>query len=290
MSESSILDAGAITPTQAEFRRISQLAYEKFGLCLRAGKESLVAARLGKKIRQGGFRSFAEYHRHVISDPTGEAVMELIDALTTNYTCFLRERAHFDFLAQAATGEFRDLRTLRVWSAACSTGEEPYSIAMCLLEAARASACRWTADLRILATDISMRVLAKASRAVYEAERFRGIPEHWWKRYLLRGEDGCAGFYKVKPEITKSVEFERLNLLEPFAGRSFDAILCRNVMMYFDKRTQQNLVRRLAECLEPGGYFFVGHSETLTGIDHELRYVRPAVYRKERAPESRRRS
>ena len=283
MSQPMVLDIGTLTPTPAEFRRISQLAHEKFGLCLRDGKESLVAARLGKKIREGGFRSFSEYYRHVISDPTGDALMELIDSLTTNYTSFLRERAHFDFLVQAATGEFRDYRALRVWSAACSTGEEPYSIAMCLREAARGSACRWAADLRILATDISVRVLAKARRAVYEMERFRAIPEHWWRSYLLRGEGQCDGFYKVKPEITKSVEFVRLNLLEPFPKDSFDAIFCRNVMMYFDKPTQQNIVRRLAECLDPGGYFFVGHSETLTGIAHEMCYVSPAVYRKKTA-------
>jgi chemotaxis protein methyltransferase CheR len=282
------LDAASLTPTPSEFRRISQLAYEKFGLCLRDGKETLVAARLGKRVRQGGFRSFAEYHRHVISDPTGEALIELIDSLTTNYTCFLRERPHFDFLTKAATSEFRDYGGLRLWSAACSSGEEPYSLAMCLLDAARAGGIRWAQNLRILATDISVRVLAKAKRGVYEAERFRAIPDHWWRSYVLRGEGTCAGFYKVKPEIAKCVEFDRLNLMEPFPRGTFHAIFCRNVMMYFDKPTQQGIVTRLTECIESGGYLFVGHSETLTGIDHDLSYVRPAVYRKRAFDERRR--
>jgi len=274
-------DARAPELSAADFRKISELAHRKFGLSLKTGKEGLVAARLGKKIRQGGFRSFADYHRHILSDQTGQALVELIDALTTNHTCFLRERAHFDFLGQIAAGEFSSLTDLRVWSAACSSGEEPYSLAMYLSEIGQKAACRWISKLHIVATDISTRVLAKSERAVYEAERFSGIPEQWWKKYLLRGRGGCEGFYQVKPEIRRLVEFERLNLIEPLPRRVFHVIFCRNVMMYFDKPTQQDIVSRLADCLEPGGYLFVGHSETLTGIDHSLHYVKPAVYRRQ---------
>ena len=279
--ERSYSDASGLTLKPAEFRQISELAYERFGLDLKGGKEALVAARLGKKLRQLGFQSFGEYYRHVVSDASGEALVELIDSLTTNHTSFLRERAHFEVLAEAARGEFPGIRTLEIWSAACSSGEEPYSIAMCLTDALARAGRR---AFRILATDISTRVLALAGRAVYPAERFRELPEAWRRAYLLRGEGECRGFYKIKPEIARPIEFKRLNLIEPFSGsRLFHVIFCRNVMMYFDKPTQQDIVQRLSHRLEPGGYLFVGHSESLTGVQHELRYVRPAVYRKEKS-------
>src|SRR5271170_625759 len=134
-NETAFQEGGEIKLTEAEFRQISDLAYQRFGLDLKRGKEALVAARLGKKLRKLGFQSFARYHRHVLADSSGDALIELIDALTTNHTSFLRERAHFEFLARAADEEFRAASTLRVWSAACSSGEEPYSIAMCLAEA-----------------------------------------------------------------------------------------------------------------------------------------------------------
>ncbi len=272
--------SGGVTLEPGEFRQISELAYRRFGLDLKRGKEALVAARLGKKLRQWGFQSFSEYYRHVVADSTGEALIELIDSLTTNHTSFLRERAHFEFLARAVNEEFGQLRTLNIWSAACSSGEEPYSIAMCLAERLAGAGGR---GFRILATDISTRVLALARRAVYPAERFSEAPEAWRRAFLLRGEAASRGFYKIKPEIARTVEFGRLNLIEPFPpGRTFHVIFCRNVMMYFDKSTQQDIVARLSRQIELGGYLFVGHSESLTGVEHELRYVRPATYRKER--------
>jgi len=272
--------ATGVTLRREEFRQISELAYERFGLDLKRGKEALVAARLGKRLRQLGFDSFGEYYRHVVSDSTGDALVELIDSLTTNHTSFLRERAHFEFLARAASEEFAKIRKLEIWSAACSSGEEPYSIAMCLADRIAASSGR---GFRILATDISTRVLALAERAVYAAERFSEAPEAWRRAYLLRGQGPSRGFYKIKPEIARAVEFARLNLIEPFGHqRAFHVIFCRNVMMYFDKPTQQDIVARLSRSLELGGYLLVGHSESLTGVEHELQYVRPAVYRKEK--------
>jgi chemotaxis protein methyltransferase CheR len=266
--------------TATEFHQIRDLAYQRFGLDLKSGKEALVAARLGKKLRKLGFRTFAEYHRHVLADSTGDALIELIDALTTNHTSFLRERAHFEFLSRAANEEFRDVSTLRIWSAACSSGEEPYSIAMCLAEASPKSPTRL---FRILATDISTRVLDTARRGVYPESRFNDVPESWRRAHLLRGRGGSTGFYKVKPQLSQLVEFTRLNLIEPFPARQpFHVIFCRNVMMYFDKPTQQSIVQRLSGCLEPGGYLFVGHSESLTGVQHDLHYVRPATYRNQK--------
>jgi chemotaxis protein methyltransferase CheR len=280
-TEQSYSDATGLTLKPGEFRQISELAYERFGLDLKRGKEALVAARLGKKLRQLGFQSFSEYYRHVVSDASGEALVELIDSLTTNHTSFLRERAHFEVLAHAAREEFPNIRTLEIWSAACSSGEEPYSISMCLADALRRAGGK---AFRILATDISTRVLALARRAVYPAERFRELPDAWRRAYLLRGEGECRGFYKIKPEIAQPVDFQRLNLIEPFQDqRLFHVIFCRNVMMYFDKPTQQDIVQRLSRRIELGGYLFVGHSESLTGVEHELRYVRPAVYRKEKS-------
>jgi chemotaxis protein methyltransferase CheR len=281
VNEQIYSDGAGLTLKASEFRLISQLAYERFGLDLKAGKEALVAARLGKWLRKGGFQSFDDYYRHVLADKTGEGLIGLIDSLTTNHTSFLREKAHFEFLTRAVTEEFREIAGIEIWSAACSTGEEPYTIAMSLSDTlARAGGKR--RDFRILATDISTRVLGIAKRGVYDAERFRELSEAWRKAYLLRGGGECGGLFKFKPEIIKRVAFERLNLIEPFSHRRlFHVIFCRNVMMYFDKGTQQDIVKRLSACLEPGGYLFVGHSESLTGVEHELKYVRPATYRKE---------
>jgi chemotaxis protein methyltransferase CheR len=268
---------GELKLTHEEFQQIRDLAHERFGLDLKRGKEALVAARLGQKLRKQGFQTFQDYYRNVLADRTGEQLIELIDSLTTNHTSFLRESAHFDFLARAVNEEFRAAPTVRVWSAACSSGEEPYSIAMCLDRALKASPAR---EFRILATDISTRVLGTAQKGIYPAARFNDVPEDWRRAYLLRGRGDSDGQYKVKPQLAARVEFARLNLIEPFPARApFHVIFCRNVMMYFDKLTQQGIVQRLAQCLERGGYLFVGHSESLTGIEHDLEYVRPATYR-----------
>jgi len=268
---------GELQLTAREFREIRDLAHRRFGLDLKQGKEALVAARLGKKLRKLGFETFAQYHHYILTDSTGDALIELIDALTTNHTSFLRERAHFELLARAANEEFGGVSVLRVWSAACSSGEEPYSIAMCLAQALGKSPAR---DFRILATDISTQVLDTARRGVYPVGRFSDVPDTLRRAYLLRGRGEAEGFYKVKPELGKRIEFDRFNLIEPFSQRGlFHVIFCRNVMMYFDKPTQQDIVQRLSACLERGGYLFVGHAESLTGVEHALQYVRPATYR-----------
>jgi chemotaxis protein methyltransferase CheR len=283
VNETIYSDGAGLTLKASEFRQISELVYKRFGLDLKQGKEALVAARLGKRLRQKGIKSFAEYYRHVLDDSTGEALIELIDSLTTNHTSFMRERAHFEFLERAANEEFREIPTLEIWCAASSTGEEPYSIAMCLSDGLTHGAENRRRSFRILATDISTRVLAHAQRGVYPAERFKELPDTWRRSYLLRGEGECKGSYKIKPDLASHVEYQRLNLIEPFTHRRrFHVIFCRNVMMYFDKATQQEIVRRLGACLEPGGYLLVGHSESLTGVEHDLKYVRPATYRAEK--------
>src|SRR5579872_465104 len=263
--------------TAREFEQFRHLAYDKFGLDLRNGKEQLVSARLGKKIRELHFRSYQEYYRHVLEDSSGEALAALIDALTTNHTSFFRESAHFDFLRQTILPALRDRPRIGIWSAACSSGEEPYTIAFSVIEELGEGAFD---KLRILATDISARVLASAQKGVYPAARFEGMPPLQQRRFLLRGERR-KDWYQVKPEVRGLVEYSRLNLMENFAHLGpFPVIFCRNVMIYFDKPTQQELVRRLAGRLEPGGYLLIGHAESLNAIEHPLRYIRPAVYRK----------
>lgn len=267
-----------------EFDAIRRLAYQKFGLDLRNGKEELVAARLGKKIRQHGFNSFEEYYQHVVRDPSGEALIGMIDSLATNHTSFLREPAHFDFLREVVLPGLAGRSRLDFWSAACSTGEEPYTLAFTLADQMSPASF---SGVRIFATDISTKVLKIAQRVVYAQERFQNFSRSWMTQYLLRGEGQWKGSYRVKPHIRSQVEFARLNLIEPFSpGRSFASIFCRNVMIYFDKPTQEKVVGRLSDCLEPGGYLFVGHAESLTGINHPLQYVRPAIYRKNSTPSS----
>lgn len=264
--------------TEGEFEQIRRLAREKFGLDLRKGKEQLVAARLGKKLRASAFRTFREYYNHVIRDRTGEALAEMIDALTTNYTSFLREPAHFDFLRQIILPELKHRRRIDIWSAACASGEEAYSLAFCVLEELDAHSAQ---EVRILATDISTRALATAEKAIYPADRLEAVPRHWRARYLLKGEGRWQGWFRIKPEVRSLVEFRRLNLAEPLPPLPrFPVIFCRNVMIYLDKDKQEELVRRLSACLEPGGYLLTGHSESLLGANHALEYVRPAVYRK----------
>jgi chemotaxis protein methyltransferase CheR len=263
---------------EREFRDISRLAYEKFGLELKAEKRELVSARLGKKVREMGCRSFDEYYQRVLRDTTGEAMIELIDALTTNFTGFLREPSHFEFLRKELLPGWLKRDRVRLWSTACSTGEEPYTLA-CALVDALGSAGR--PQFEIVATDISSRALREAQRGVYPAARLENLPRGWLRAFFLRGERQWKGYYRVKPELARMIAFRRLNLIEPLPqAEPFSVILCRNVMIYFDKATQQTVVGQLAGQLEPGGYLLIGHSESLTGIDHSLTYVRPTVYRR----------
>ena len=264
----------AISP--AEFQQISDLAYRTCGIDLSRGKQHLVQARLSKQIRRGKFASFKEYYRHVIADPTGDELTALLDALTTNFTSFLREPAHFEFLRKSVLPSLEG--PIRIWSAGCSTGEEPFTIAFSLIEELGPAAF-WRC--RILAADISTHALGAARRAVYPADRFTDFPVDCLPRYLLRGTQTWDGWFRVKPSIRAMIEFRRLNLIEPFQHpRPFQVIFCRNVMIYFNKATQADLVNRLAPSLAPGGYLFIGHSESLTGLSHPYQYIQPAVYRK----------
>jgi len=270
--------AQSLTLTEREFATIAALARKEFGLELGKGKEQLVAARLGKLMRELGFASFNDYYLNLQRDRSGDALVELIDALTTNHTSFFREQAHFEFLVQNIFSDYDRRGHLRIWSAASSTGEEPYSIAFIAREHLGAT----SSDLpRILATDISTRALDAARKGMYKSDRFEGGVPPWLRKHLLRGESRWEGWYRIRPEISAMVDFRRVNLIEPLpdVGR-FGVIFCRNVMIYFSRATQEQVVERLATCLEPGGYLFIGHSESLTGMNHGLEQIQPAIYRK----------
>ncbi|MEJ5370168.1 MAG: protein-glutamate O-methyltransferase CheR [Bryobacteraceae bacterium] len=264
--------------TEREFREIRELAYRIFGLDLKPGKEALVNARLARRVSELGLGSLSEYVEAVKRDRTGEELERLINALTTNHTSFLREPQHFALLREAVLPPLAARGAVRIWSAGCSTGEEPYTI---LFTAAEALPPERLARLELLATDISTRVLEKARSGIYPQERLQGLPPGWAQRFFQKGEGRWEGMVRVKPEWRARIEFRRLNLMEDFSHLPrFHVIFCRNVMIYFDKPTQERLVRRFAERLEPGGWFLIGHSEGLMGIRHELEYVKPAVYRK----------
>lgn len=265
---------------------IRELAMKSFGLDLRSGKEWLVAARLGKHIRAGGFRSFRQYYDRVRADASGEMLVGLIDALTTNHTGFLREPSHFEFLRELLRSDFRTRNRFDIWCAASATGEEPYTLLFSALSTDRGT----PPDVQIIASDISTRALSTARKGIYSRERVAGLPPDWNTRFFERSserssersnEAAAHDSVQVKPQYRTRISFRRINLIEPLPlNAEFPVIFCRNVMIYFNKATQTEVVSRLAAKLEPGGYLFVGHSESLSGINHSLRYVRPAVYQK----------
>jgi chemotaxis protein methyltransferase CheR len=270
--------AGRGSPQLAapQFEKFRRLAYDKFGLNLTAAKHELVAARLGKKLRELKIVSYEAYYDLVQADKTGESLIALIDALSTNHTSFLREISHFDFLIKKVLPMLRKRPAIDIWSAPCATGEEPYSMAVTLLEQLGMPP---KPALRIRATDISTKALAVANKGAYTAERLGAMPVPMIRKYFTQTGPGS---FQVIPEIRRMIEFERFNLIEPMrtAGKSFPVIFCRNVMIYFDKTTQERVVASLTNFLEPGGYLMIGHSESLMGVHHSLEYVQPAIYRK----------
>jgi chemotaxis protein methyltransferase CheR len=266
------------TVQPGEFRKIQSLTYQVAGIDLREGKEALVAARLNKRMRELGLSDVSSYLHLVEADRTGLELIALIDALTTNFTSFLREPQHFEFLRSVILPALAARDSIRIWSAGCSTGEEPYSI---LFHLAQSLERGRLAGVELLATDISTRALGVASSGIYPVDRMRELPEAWHKRFFQRGVGEHEGMVRVREEWRSRIHFRRLNLMEEFSSVPVtNVIFCRNVMIYFDKPTQQKLVRRFAERLEPGGWLLIGHSEGLMGMEHELSYVMPAVYRK----------
>lgn len=261
--------------TAQQFENIQRMAYDRFGLNLTSNKRSLVESRVEKLLRDEGEDSFGDYWRRVETDSTGESLIALVNVLTTNFTTFLREPQHFQFLERRVVPELGANGSLNVWSAACSTGEEPYSIAFTLAASGKVR------NFQIAATDISTRALRIAERGVYSGEAVADLPAAWKPQFLLKGEGSSSGLYQVKAPIRERVRTRRFNLLsDPLPQERYALIFCRNVMIYFDTPTKERVIRRLSECILPGGYLFVGHSESLLGVKHGLDYVQPAVYQK----------
>ena len=261
--------------TSAQFSRVAALLYEHCGIAMRPGKEGLVRARLSKRLRTLSIPDFSAYLDLVGESPGHPEFGEMVDALTTNKTSFLREHAHFDYLRQVVLPTLP--QPIRIWSAGCSSGEEPYTLGMLLLDHSMTGTPR---DARVLATDISQSMLSAAQAGVYPAEIMSDVPVEWQRRYWARlHPTDESGAMSATPLLRNVVRFAPLNLMEHWPMRGpFDAIFCRNVMIYFDKGTQQRLVERFWGLLRPGGHLFVGHSESLTGATHQFRYVQPAVY------------
>jgi chemotaxis protein methyltransferase CheR len=263
-----------------DFLRFQALIHREAGIWLSPVKKALLVGRLSKRLRALNLSSYADYYEIVVADEAEK--VRMIDCICTNETHFFREPRHFEFLAsrlfpawRAEADAGRRPRRIRAWSAACSTGEEPYSLAMALLAAFPSG---W--DLEILATDLSTRVLERARAAVWPMERSRQIPDDLLRSFMLRGFGAQEGFMKAGPEIRAVVRFARLNLIGedwPATG-TFDLLFCRNVLIYFDRPTKERVVDRLIERLAPGGHLFLGHAESLGGVTTRVRPVMPTVY------------
>lgn len=268
--------------TEQEYQLFRDFIYQQCGINLGEQKKQLVRSRLGKRVREGGFSSYREYYEFVKNDTSGDEITRLIDAVSTNTTHLFRESKHFDFLVATLkrwTTEAPRKNVIRIWSAGCSSGEEPYTIAITVDDALGG---RKDVQVKILATDISTRVLACAEQGRFDEQRMAEVPAEFRKRYFTKDRRDGSGTYVVDPKLRQLIRFARFNLMsETFSFKNpFDVIFCRNVMIYFDKPTQEKLVNKYAKHLSPGGYLLIGHSESLNSINHPLTYVKPTIYQK----------
>lgn len=267
--------------SEQEFRQFADYIKTNYGIHFKDEKKALVEGRLGHTLSSMNFTSLTEYMSYVTADKTGKAASDMLDRITTNHTFFMREPAHFQYfrdivlpyLAKTVTN-----RDLRIWSAACSSGEEPYTLAMIIDEYFGPNKMGW--DTKILATDISKGIIAAAQTGIYSQEKMKDLPEYWKKRYFKEHD---SGHYILSEKIRNEVIFSNINLMDatyPFR-KKMHAIFCRNVMIYFDNETKDRLAEHLYDITEPGGFLFIGHSEGLNREKTRYRYVMPAVYRKE---------
>lgn len=279
----TVLGGGGPSLGDADFQYLRAFVLEHCGIALGDHKRQLVQGRLFRRLRALRLSNFGEYCELLRHDPQRE-LGELASAISTNVTSFFREVHHYDLLVDELLPRWlhekrRDGDRLRIWSAGCSSGEEPYALAMVLAEALEHTGSHL--DAKILATDLSPQALETARKGVYPLERITGISDERCRRWMLRGEGEYAGLACVHPRLRELVTIEPLNLLHPWPMRGpFDAIFCRNVVIYFDQPTKQRLFRRYADLLPAGGYLFLGHSESLHGINDEFELIGRTVYRK----------
>jgi len=262
-----------------DYSRLRQLIYDEAGIALGPERKTMLEVRIRRRLKELAIHSYGEYCDHLFSRQGMESELDhLIDVVTTNKTDFFREPGHFELLTTKVLATLSS-NPLLVWSAGCSTGEEPYTLAMVLSEHALAHS---EFSFRILATDVSTTVLRKAQLGIYSSEAVRPVPTALKVKYLLRSRDPGAERVRVAPELRRLVDFRRLNFMESDYGitRKVSVVFCRNVIIYFDRLTQQRILRRITDCLEPGGYLFVGHAETLHALDLPLVPIAPTLYRR----------
>jgi chemotaxis protein methyltransferase CheR len=266
--------------TNKEFQQFAEYIKENYGINFKDEKRILVTGRLQTILQEKGITRFSDYLKEVMEDKTGEDVIRMLDKITTNHTFFMREADHFDFFKTKVLPELKNKvqeRDLRIWCAASSTGEEPYTLAMILHDFFEQEAGIW--DKKILATDLSNKALLTAMEGIYSNEEVMPLPPLWKSRYFTRlTEDE----WEIRGVLKQEVIFRKFNLMEqkfPFR-KKFHVIFCRNVMIYFDTPTRTNLVQKMYDSLEPGGYLFVGHSESVNRMESEFQYVMPSVYQK----------
>ncbi len=263
---------GTFTLTEAHFSQIKTWLYELSGIDLKTGKENLVKNRLTGRLRTLGLSDFDAYLRYIKQDATRQELNILIDSMTTNKTSFFREIPHFKYISKELLPQWSEKRKdVCIWSAGCSSGEEPYSLAMLLL-------LKGVETARILATDLSDSILATARKGCYREDLLDDVPPRYKTKYLHKESNST---FSVAANVRSLVHFASLNLMAPWPMKGpFDLILCRNVMIYFDRPTQQRLVNRYYQLLAPGGHLFIGHSESLSSLEHPFDYIQPAIYRR----------
>ena len=269
--------------TSAQYKQISEFIYKISGINLGDGKEGLLRARMTKLLRASKTGSVEEYIKRMEADTSGSLLISFLDVVTTNKTDFFRENQHFIFFSETVLSSLSEIcqpgEPLRIWCAASSTGEEPYTIAMVLQEHRDLWAKR---GAQIFASDLSSKVLQHAAQCIYAKERVSNIPKNLLYSYFQKGTGPYEGFVRVRKPLRTMIRFSRINLMEKFDfAQKFHIIFCRNVMIYFDRPTQERLVAKFYDIMLPQSYLFVGHSESLTGIDHKFAFVKPAIYRKE---------
>jgi len=262
--------------TDQEFGLFQRLIYKIAGISLSDAKKVLLVGRLTRRLKQYDFATFTQYYRMLASGEHPEEVQTMVDLLTTNETYFFREPQHFEFLRDEIIRKRQSLAVFRIWSAASSTGEEIYTLAMVLAE--NMPNALW----EVVGSDISTRVLEKAATGHYSLARTEGIPPGFMEKYCLKGIRSNAGTFLIAPELRKRTSFQQINLMDPITTNigEFDVVFLRNVMIYFDQETKAKVVRNLLPRLKSGGYLIIGHSETLNGIIDRLQTVRPTIYRK----------
>lgn len=282
MADTRDFSEGLRRLSDRDFRRLSEFIHGELGIKMPPAKKTLLESRLQKRLRALGYGSFEEYCDFLFTAGVhGDELVHMIDLVTTNKTDFFRESHHFDFLTETVLPQFsKSGAPMRIWSAGCSTGEEPYTLAMVLSEFARTNPGSGF-DFSIHATDISTRVLEAASRGVYKEDRIEPVAEDLKRRYFLRSRDKSKGLVRVSRELRQRVSFARVNLMdEEYSVDQSDIIFCRNVIIYFNKETQEELFNKFCAYLKPGGLLFIGHSETLSGMGLPLLKVSNSVYQR----------